>query len=217
MKAPKGMKGVVPPFYAHDGEDRKAHRLLQKIGVRSKTAVEFGGHDGFYKSNTAYFREAFGWRTILFDLEPRSDLVYRAQITAENINEVFDLFDVPKDLDILSIDIDGNDLWVWKALTAYQPQIVIIEYNPRFSPIRCRTIPYDPHRGAWDRTEYYGASAGALVKLGREKGYTLAASTDGNLLFVQAGTVPEKPVASVKQRKKREKFDHQNRPWVGYP
>lgn len=212
----KGRKDVVPPFYAHDGEDRKAYRLLKKMGIRSRTAVEFGAHDAFYKSNTAYFREVHGWRTILFDLEPRSELVNRAQITAENINQVFDDFEVPEDVDVISIDIDGNDLWVWKALT-YRPQVLIIEYNPRWRPERRRTIPYDPNRGVWDRTEYYGASAGALVALGREKGYSLADSTDGNLLFVPSGRLPEKPVQAVTQRKKREKLDHQNRPWVGYP
>jgi hypothetical protein len=214
--AMKGMKYVQPPFYAHDGEDVIAHQLLKRIGIRSQTAVEFGGHDGFYKANTAYFREALGWRSIMFDLEPRSELVRRAQITAENINDVFMDHEVPEDVDIVSIDVDGNDLWIWKALQ-YRPSLVIIEYNPRFKPWRKRTIPYDPNRGAWDRTEYYGASAGALVALGREKGYALVASTNGNLIFSPEGLLPAMSVHQVKQRKKKEKLDLKNRKWVGYP
>lgn len=212
----KGMKHRTPPFYAHDGEDKKALRLLHDIGIRSKTTVEFGGVDGLYKSNTAYFRDTLGWRSIMFDLEPQSELVRRARITAENVNDVFDEHEVPEDVDIISIDIDGNDLWVWKALT-YRPTVLIIEYNPRFKPWRRRTIPYDPNRGAWDRTEYYGATPGALVALGHEKGYTLADSTNGNLLFVPKGAAPEMSVYSVTQRKKKEKLDTLNRPWVAYP
>jgi len=213
----KGGKGITPPFYAHGGEDRICRRLFAEIGSGSKTAVEFGAHDGLYKSNTAYFHIVEGWRCFLFDAEPRSDFVMRAQITAENINEVFEQAGVPKDLDLLSIDIDGNDLWVWKALT-YQPRVVVIEFNPKWSPRRCRTIPYDANRGLWDQTDYYGASAGALVKLGAEKGYALYASTPSNLIFALKPYVPKpKHVRDVRQRKKKEKLDPQNRPWVGYP
>ena len=213
----KGGKGIVPPFYAHGGEDVICRRLFARIGVCSKTAVEFGAHDALYKSNTAYFRLREGWRCILFDAEPRSELVTRAQITAENINHVFDEAGVPKDLDLLSIDIDGNDLWVWKALT-YRPRVVIIEFNPKWSPRRRRTIPYDASRGLWDQTDYYGASAGALVKLAAEKGYALYASTASNLIFaLEQYVLRAKNLGEVRQRKKKEKLDPFNRPWVGYP
>jgi len=212
----KGKPQPTPPYWAHDGEDVLAYSLLKRLGIRSRTAVEFGGHDGYYKSNTAFFRDALSWRSIMFDLEPRSDLVIQAQITAENINAVFESHGVPRDVDVVSIDVDGNDLWIWKALE-YRPSLVIIEYNPRWRPIRRRTIPYDPNRGVWDRTEYYGASAGALVALGQEKGYDLVASTNGNLLFAPSGVLPAMPVSAVKQRKKKEKLDTANRAWVGYP
>lgn len=209
-------KHPLPPWHAQGYEDRLCVRIFRQIGVRSQTAVEFGAHDGIYKSNTAYFREALGWRCILFDAQPRSELVRQAQITAENINRIFDDAEVPEDLDLLSIDIDGNDLWVWKALT-YRPRVVVIEYNPRWRPMLSRTIPYDPTRGAWDQTDYYGASAGALVRLGTEKGYDLAASTQYNLIFVSAGLVPTMDVRLVAGRSKRERADPQARAWVAYP
>jgi hypothetical protein len=213
----KGGNGVQLPWHAHGGEDRICRGLFERIGTASQTAVEFGARDGISKSNTAYFREHLHWRCVLFDAEPRSELVQQAWITAENINEVFDDAEVPEDLDLLSIDIDGNDLWVWKALT-YRPRVVVIEYNPKWSPRRRRTIPYDPNRGFRDQTDYYGASAGALVELGKQKGYALYESTPSNLIFVQEWFVERpKSVTDVRQRKKKEKVDPHNRPWVGYP
>jgi hypothetical protein len=145
-------------------------------------AVEFGARDGLTGSNTARLREQ-GWRTVLFDRDPMSDLVTQALITRENINEVFRVHGVPDPFDLLSIDIDGNDLWVWEALT-FRPRVVVIEYNPSFGPDVSVTVPYDPDR-AWDGTNYYGASALALCRLGRRKGYRLFASTRSNLIFVR--------------------------------
>lgn len=203
------------PFLAQGGEDRICHHLFEGIGVRSHCAVEFGAVDGIYKSNTAYFRHVLGWRTVLLDAEPQSDLVHHAIVTAENINDLFRAHDVPEDVDLVSIDIDGNDLWVWKALT-YQPQVVIIEYNPRWRPARNRVVPYDPTRAGWDHTDYYGASAGALVLLGRDKGYVLAAWTEYNLIFALKGLTPEVPVDGVKRRLKNDRTDPKGRPWVRY-
>src|SRR5262245_6233236 len=216
MKGPKS-RLPKPPWYAASGEDVKCRRLFARIGTCNQTAVEFGAHDALYKSNTAYFRLTQGWRCILFDAEPRCDLVQQAHITAENVNDIFAAADVPHDLDLLSIDIDGNDLWVWKALT-YRPRVVVIEFNPKWKPWRRRTIPYDPNRGLWDQTDYYGASAGALVVLGKEKGYELYTSTLSNLIFAQAHlvNVPQS-VFAVRQRSKKEKLDPHKRPWVGYP
>lgn len=215
----KKQRGPGPPFMSQGGEDVLALRLFRKIGVRSQCAVEFGAVDGLYKSNTAYFRDVLGWRVVLFDSDPRGSTVHsvhRAAITAENINRVFAEHGVPDDLDLLSIDIDGNDLWVWKALT-YQPSVVIIEYNPKWKAHRRRTVPYDPARNGWDKTDYYGASAGALVELGKQKGYMLAAATHYNLLFAPAGSVEPYQLREVKTRNRHDRPDPLERPWVGYP
>lgn len=207
------------PFLAQGGEDRLCLRLLKRIGIRSRCAVEFGAIDGITKSNTAYFRDVLGWRVILFDSDPRGPAiheVHRVRLTADNINDTFAAYGVPEDLDLLSIDIDGNDLWVWRALT-YRPSLVIIEYNPRWTFRRSRTVPYDPARDTWDKTDYYGASALALTRLAREKGYVLAGSTEYNLIFGLKGTVPEMPLREVKMREHLKRRDPLKRPWVGYP
>lgn len=209
--------GWGAPSTAQNGEDLIAFRLLRNLGIRSQCAVEFGATDGLYKSNTAFFRDDLGWRVIQFDSHPRESQhrVYKETITADNINDVFARHDVPHDLDLLSIDIDGNDLWVWKALT-YRPTVVIIEYNARWRPKRRRTVPYDPMRNGWDHTDYYGASAGALVALGREKGYTLYDSTHSNLMFAPAGRVPEYDLCRVHFRKS-DRPDPLKRQWIAYP
>jgi hypothetical protein len=163
-------------------EARILKRLLSRIGTTNRVAVEFGAKDGVYKSNTAQLR-AKGWRTFLFDSEPESDLVQPALITSANINDIFSAYGVPQSFDVLSIDIDGNDLWVWEALT-YQPRVVVIEYNPLFDSTLSMTVPNDDAR-VWDRTNYYGASVRALCRLGRRKGYRLTEFTKSNLIFVQ--------------------------------
>ena len=91
--------------------------------------------------------------------------------------------------DLLSIDIDGNDYWVWNAIDG-QPRLVVIEYNSSFGPDRAVTIPYDP---SFDRFQhhpfgiYHGASIAALAKLGAAKGYALVGgdSNGVNAFFVR--------------------------------
>jgi hypothetical protein len=78
------------------------------------------------------------------------------------------------EIDLFSLDLDGNDYWIWEAMTACSPRIVILEYNSMFGPDRAVTVPYDP---AFDRhrhhTIYYGASLTALAKASERKGYLL--------------------------------------------
>lgn len=201
-------------WWAKDGADKVASRIFKEIGVTNRVAVEFGAVDGWHHSNTAHFRQVLGWDVRLFDIEPLSSLVTKADITAENINQVFADAGVPQSFDLLSLDIDGNDLWVWEALT-YKPRVVIIEYNPKWPAHKSRTVPYDPAR-RWDRTNYYGASVLALCTLGQKKGYDLAAYTRANLIFVRKGLVSPLSPDSVERTKKMKRADPLGRKWVAY-
>lgn len=200
-------------WWAQHREDKIAAGIFHQIGVTNRVAVEFGAMDGRTGSNTAYFRDE-GWTAHLFDIEPGDPSVTQAEITAENVNAVFAWHGVPQAFDLLSLDIDGNDLWVWQALT-YAPRVVIIEYNPKWAPHKSRTVKYDPAR-RWDLTDYYGASVLALCRLGAKKGYDLVASTKANLIFVRAGLLPAIAPESVVLRVKRKPADPQRRKWVAY-
>jgi len=200
-------------WYAQSGEDKIAARLFENIGTVNETAVEFGALDGVHNSNTAHFRE-HGWTCHLFDSGPLDPMVSREVVTAENVNDVFSFHEVPYEFDLLSIDIDGNDLWVWQAL-AYRPRVVIIEYNPIWGIKKSRTVPYDPDR-QWDGTVYYGASMRALIRLGKRKGYALVAATRSNLIFALAGLSPAFQVEELPGPYKFKRPDPAERPWVSY-
>lgn len=199
---------------SQSGEDKLAARVFREIGTTNQFAVEFGAIDGQHGSNTAYFRDELGWTVRMFDIAPLGPDVIQANITAENINEVFAAAGIPHEFDLLSIDIDGNDLWVWSALT-YRPRVVIIEYNPKWGPDKSRTVSYDPDR-RWDGTNYYGASVLALCTVGAEKGYDLVASTRSNLVFAQQGLMSAISPYSVERRKKLKRPDPQRRKWETY-
>ncbi|MDD5623506.1 MAG: hypothetical protein PHI23_02225 [Candidatus Peribacteraceae bacterium] len=159
--------------FSQNDEDGIIHAIFAMIGVTNRYYVEFGAEDGV-QCNTRALRLFRGWQGLLLDGEHEDPAInlHRAFITVENIEELFRQYAVPAAPDILSIDIDGNDYWVWKAITHWRPRVVIIEYNAHIPPEESRTIPYDP-RFLWDKTDYYGASLLALKRLGEQKGYAL--------------------------------------------
>ncbi len=100
------------------------------------------------------------------------------------------------DVDLLSLDVDGNDYWVWQALTACSGRVVVLEYNSMFGPDRAVTIPYDPKFNRRDhRFCYFGASLAALTKLSASKGYRLVAvePTGVNAFFLRDDIAPAIP------------------------
>ncbi|HEV2037210.1 MAG TPA: hypothetical protein VGQ96_01285 [Candidatus Eremiobacteraceae bacterium] len=170
--------------YSQNGEDGILRRIFSTIGTHGKYAVEFGVGDG-QECNSAHLVRDCGWFGLMMDGDPECyrrlkssyaafpDVkVYNRFITAENIGHVFEENSVPARFDLLSIDIDGNDYWVWRALTGYRPRVVTIEYNAAHPPPELWVMEYNPdHR--WDLTWYFGASLTSLWLLGRSLGYAL--------------------------------------------
>lgn len=165
--------------YSQNGEDGMIAAIFAMIGKTNRYFVEFGAEDGM-QCNTRYLSKHKGWTGLLMDGAHRPGTNVKQEfITAENINDLFAKHGVPEEFDLLSIDIDGNDYWVWKAIDAgYSPRVIVIEYNACIPALPAVTIPYKADF-VWDKTDYYGASLGALDSLARGKGYTLIA-TDGN-------------------------------------
>ncbi|MBW1885921.1 MAG: FkbM family methyltransferase [Deltaproteobacteria bacterium] len=116
-------------------------------------------------------------------------VVKRERVDAENIESLLADHGVPEDFDLLSIDIDGNDYWVWKAISSYSPRVVIVEYNIFFLRETAKTIAYDVDH-EWDKDDfglYHGASLAAFEKLARSKGYALVhtEADSPNAIFVR--------------------------------
>ena len=168
---------------SQQGEDGVIATILKEIGVKNRVAVEFGALDG-PTDNTLLLKKT-GWKVYQINGEKLTPNIHKAFITAENINKVFKNLGVPQEFDVLSIDIDYNDYWVWKALT-YRPRLVVIEHNASIPPDEARVVPYDPKAG-WNGTNYFGASLKALEKLGKFKQYSLVyvESMGVNAFFVR--------------------------------
>ncbi|MFZ0565823.1 MAG: hypothetical protein WAM28_06530 [Chlamydiales bacterium] len=171
--------------YSQFNEDGVLEKIFKTIGTQSKFYVEFGTESG-YACNTHLLREN-EWDGLLMDggWEIPEINLFQEFITAENINGLFKKYNVPDEIDLLSIDIDFNDFYVWYALN-YKPRVVVIEYNATHLPNQDKVVIYDPYY-KWDGTNYFGASILALYHLGRYKGYSLvyAESHGANLFFIR--------------------------------
>lgn len=165
--------------------------LFQRIGYTNKVCVEFGTYNGLIDLTSKLivqdgFRGVFieadeqQYEQIFWNMAQYPVSVLKSFITAENINQLFDVANVPKNFDFLSIDIDGMDYWIWKALE-YRPRILFIEYNAVHKPPKLAVQPYNPNN-VWNKTRWFGASLESLTKLGKEKGYELIGCADSGSL-----------------------------------
>ena len=171
-----------------NGEDGIIEKIASLLRIDQGYYVEFGVEDG-QECNTRYLREKYGWKGLLMDggNEAAEINLKREFITAENIIDLFRKYDVPAEFDLLSIDIDYNDFYVWRTVAnLYSPKVVIIEYNATHLPSEDKVIVYEPFK-YWDSTNYYGASILAHYQLGRKNGYSLVyAEKNGvNLFFIR--------------------------------
>lgn len=113
-------------------------------------------------------------------------------ITAENINELIQSAGISGEIDLLSIDIDGNDYHVFKAIDVINPRVVIVEYNAKFPADFPWVMKYDP-KHIWDESDKHGASLKSLEMIAREKGYQLVGTNISgvNAFFVRSDLAGE--------------------------
>lgn len=177
--------------FSQYGEDGVLQKIFDTIGTTNKYYIEFGAGDGHWISNTKYLRERCGWKGLLLEggHEDIPELnLHKEFITAENICDLFEKYDVPTEFDVISIDVDGNDFYLWKALCdKYKPRVVVIEFNSCFWPDEDRVQKYDPLYQWKEATRFFGSSILALFNLGRKLGYSLIykESTGSNLFFIR--------------------------------
>lgn len=178
--------------HSQNGEDGVLEAIFAAIGVTNRYFVEFGCGDAT-ECNTAFLLDQ-GWHGLIMDCDGisrnLSAFIHKEHVTAENINSLLKKYEVPAEFDLLSIDIDGNDYWVWQAMTC-RPRVVVIEYNAHVPHTERKAIAYDPSF-RWNGTSYFGANLRALKELGQEKGYMLVycESTGTNAFFIRTNDLP---------------------------
>ena len=171
---------------SQNDEDGITLALFRRVGVVDRRFVELGA--GTNGGNSGFLAQECGWSGLLVEanearvtrLEQRFNTarvsVKGAWITRESVNDLLTEHECTGDIDLVSIDIDGNDYWVWEALTAARPRVVIVEFNAAFGATRQVVVPYDAAFSRETRElphAYYGASLGALAGLAERKGYRL--------------------------------------------
>lgn len=195
--------------YSQWGEDGIIQFLIDRVYVKNKLFVEFGV-ENYLESNTRFLLRQNNWSGLVIDGSEhhvnyiKNDSIYwrhnlkavRAFVTKDNINHLIIGNGIQGEIGLLSIDIDGNDYWVWKEIDVINPAIVVIEYNYRFGKDRAVTIPYTENfvrSQAHYSMIYYGASLRALWLLGQKKGYSFVGcnSAGNNAFFVRKDLKPD--------------------------
>lgn len=183
---PKRLSRYEATVSSQSGEDGILAETFRRIGTTNKVFAEFGCGDGS-ENNTGYLLNC-GWSGLWIEgdrgaaeraardfARPIGDgrlKLYREFVTAENIAGLFLRAGLPAEPDLLSIDIDGNDYWIWEALYACRARVVVMEYNAIFPPGIDWVMDYDAE-ARWDGSSHFGASLSAFERLGNKKGYSL--------------------------------------------
>lgn len=201
--------------FSQFGDDGIIQWLVQQLPLINKTFIEFGV-ENYREANTRFLLVSNNWSGFVIDGSEenidtlKSEQLYKffdlqavcSFITSGNINALLSGTGFNKEPGILSIDIDGNDYWVWKAISGIEPAIIICEYNSLFGFSRPYTIPYEDSfvRGKKYHFNYYGISLLSACNLAAEWGYSFIGSNSAgnNAYFINNKYLPHigiKPVS----------------------
>ena len=219
--APKRLERHGRKVWSQNDEDGILEEIFRRIGGAGSgqpgTFVEFGVSDGRECNSLKLLVE--GWRGLWMESDAGNCGIIRrnfsqrladgqlelqqTSVSAENIDRlVAGARAAAGELDLLSIDIDGNDYHVLKAIRSVRPRVLVVEYNGKFPPPMDVVPPYDTAH-AWDGTDYAGASLQAIANLASRRGYRLVGTniTGVNAFFVRedlaAGHFAEGDAASL--------------------
>jgi len=177
------------------GEDIVIKKMLSEMQISTGWVVDVGSWDGWHLSNVGLLlQEGFGGILIEVDGQRverskerwsnRNDIIHHQKLVdlEENtLDRVFAESETPIDFDVLNIDIDSYEFWIWKSVS-YKPKIVCIEHNGNIIDVDA-TIPYLDNWKYNSSTDNYGSSAQALYRLAIHKGYALVSASRHNLIF----------------------------------
>jgi len=179
--------------FSQCGEDGILLYIFSLIGSTNKKCAEVCAGNGIV-ANTANLIVNHGWTGLLVDGDPLKvatgqrfyaecpdtcvwpPTFVQEWVTRDSINGILERGEMAGEIDLLSLDMDGVDYWIWKAIECASPRVVVVEYQDILGPDRAVTVPYaDDFRAHFEGAgpDYAGASLAAYVKLGKEKGYRL--------------------------------------------
>ena len=190
-------------YLSQNGEDGIIRFLFDEIGFGTRRFVEFGF--GPVQCNSLRLMLQEGFKGLLMDGSRENCDFFNAAagklgisgvkahctfLDRDNLNPTIIDHGISGEIDFLSLDVDGNDYWLWERLECVSPRVACIEYNAGIGPSLSLTVPYDP---AFERYAkhpsgfFHGASLQALESLGRRKGYRLTGcdSTGTNAFFIR--------------------------------
>lgn len=179
----------APPVkkYSQCGEEGYLEYILSNIPSedRNNFLIDLGAGDGFSLSNSRYFIEK-GFQCILIDGNNHdNEQVSEHFITADNIIDLLRSYFCPLRPDLLTIDLDGNDLYIMEQVASdYRPKVIVAEFNPIWGEGVSKSIKYNPdHR--WNDDDFYGFSFAAGLKFAEKHNYTCVFQNDDlNMYFV---------------------------------
>lgn len=202
--------------YSQNGEDGIIEEIFRRIGIKNKWCFEVGCGDGLFCSNTRNLAEQ-GWKSLLMDNDYDKFLeackhrldnqkIINLEISHSGVRRIDAILkkeNAPKDIDLISIDIDGQDYHIFNSMLEYRPRVVVIEYAIEVDAERFRGVDFIPEIGGTGQ-----AGAGAILKLAAAKSYIPVVQTSTNIILVRheeiakltAGTV-EPGVESGKAEK----------------
>lgn len=194
-------------IFSQFGEDGIINEIFSRIKTTNKFFVEIGAGEGVENNTTNLLTNK--WKGIWIEYDQKSIEIIRKYFTnfikakrlqveklfatKDNIEKVFKTLKIPKEFDLLSIDIDGNDYWIWQALSFYKPRVLAIEYNPSLGPSSAWIMQYNENH-KYDYTNYHGASLKSLELLGEKLGYKLVGCSFAgvNAFFVRKDLAKDK-------------------------
>ncbi len=207
LKSDKHLEKYGFKVYSQSDEDGIIEEIFNRIGTTNKKFIEFGVENGL-ESNSHYLLLK-GWNGLWIEgsIEKYEEIkikfksaivnkkltVTNAFINKENINELISSSGIEGEIDFLSVDIDGNDIYVWKNIKVVNPRVVCIEYNGKIAPSSDWVQPYNPNH-IWDGTDFVGSSLNYINKIAKEKGYILVGTNVSgvNAFFIRNDLYGEK-------------------------
>jgi hypothetical protein len=199
----KSLDEVEFQVFSQRGEDGIIQYIINKIEIPNKIFIEFGV-ETYTESNTRFLLFNNNWSGLVIDGSNeninfiKKDLIYwkydlvaiNSFITKDNINNLIKAYVKTPDIGLLSIDIDGNDYWIWESIDCINPRVIVCEYNSVFGNKKKVTVPYktDFVRGKEHFSElYFGASLAAFCDLAEKKGYDFVGTSSAgvNAYFVR--------------------------------